>query len=147
MEKTTLCYLVKDDKVLLLFRNKNNDINYGKWIGVGGHVEKNESLDDCIKREVKEETNLDLISFNYRGIIKFYYDDILTEETHLYISNEFIGDIKECNEGILKWHYIKDIYKLSLWEGDKIFLEPLFNTNEVINIKLYYKNDKLIKVE
>ena len=72
MQMTTLCYIEKDDKYLMLHRTKKkNDINEGKWIGVGGHTEGSESPEECLKREVQEETGLKLLSYKLRGLITF----------------------------------------------------------------------------
>ena len=82
---TTLCYLEKDDSYLMLHRvSKKNDINHDKWIGVGGHFEHAESPEDCLKREVQEETGLTLNSFEFRGIVTFVSDDSEAEYMHLF---------------------------------------------------------------
>ena len=144
--ETVLCYLIKDEEVLMLFRNKRNaDINKGKWIGVGGHIEDGESSDEALIREVYEETSLRLNSFVKRGIIDFYMDDKYYERTYVYTSSEYTGTISEFDEGVLKYFPIKDIYALNLWEGDKIFLDILFNSKDYFEIELYYNNDKLIR--
>lgn len=145
IRETTLAYIYQDHHYLMLFRNKKkNDINIGKWIGVGGHLENNETLDECIIREVKEETGLIVNSLNYRGKILFVSDD-LEEIMHLYLINDISGDIKECNEGQLEWIKEENLLSLEMWEGDKIFLPLLIKTNEFIKIKLFYKKDKLVK--
>ena len=147
MIETVLAYLVNKDEVLLLYRNKKkNDINEGKWIGVGGHIEIGESPSDALIREVKEETNLDVITFTKRGEILFINNDF-KEIMHLYVVNEYKGDIKECDEGELRYFKIKDIFSLPMWEGDKIFLDKLFNTDEVFSLTLTYNGNKLIKSE
>ena len=102
--ETVLCYLIKDEEVLMLFRNKRNaDINKGKWIGVGGHIEDGESSDEALIREVYEETSLRLNSFVKRGIIDFYMDDKYYERTYVYTSSEYTGTISEFDEGVLKY--------------------------------------------
>ena len=125
MKKTTLIYIEKDDKYLMLHRNKKvNDINKDKWIGVGGHVEENETIDECVVREVKEETNLDLISFKLRGEVLFIlngYEELM----YVYTSNEFKGVLKECNEGTLEWIDKNKVLDLPIWEGDKLIFEGL----------------------
>ena len=121
MEKTTLCYIEKDNCYLMLYRNKRKvDINKGKWIGVGGHLENGETKDECLVREVYEETGLTLNSFKFRGEIVFYIDDII-EISYLYTSNDFSGILKECDEGILKWIPKDEVLDLPLWEADPIF--------------------------
>ena len=146
MIKTVLCYIENNEQYLMLLRNKKNvDINKGKWIGVGGHIEKGESKEEALIREVKEETNLKLNSFKYRGEILFVNNDF-EEIMYLYTSSDYSGEIKECDEGELKWIKFKNIPSLNLWEGDRIFLPRLIKDNSLINLELYYDNDKLIKV-
>ena len=144
MKKTTLIYLEKDDKYLMLHRNKKvNDINKDKWIGVGGHVEENETIDQCVIREVKEETNLDLITFKLHGEVLFVlngYEELM----YVYTSKEFKGVLKECNEGTLEWINKKEVINLPIWEGDKLIFE-LMNIDEYFKLKLVYENDILIE--
>lgn len=143
MIETVVCYLIKNNEVLMLLRNKKkNDINENKWIGVGGHIEENETSHDAVIREVKEETNLDIKNFSLRGIIYFDNSEI-KEKMYVYTCNEFKGTICQCNEGTLSWINIKDIFNLNLWEGDKIFLKRLFDTNEYFEYQIIYKKDTL----
>ena len=143
---TTLCYIEKDNKYLMLHRvKKKEDINKGKWIGVGGHFEKMESPDDCLIREVKEETGLNLTSYRARGIITFIYGSDIVEYMHLYTADGFEGSLIECNEGVLKWIDKEDVFNLELWEGDRIFLKFLLEEREFFSLKLIYNTeDKLI---
>ena len=146
MDKTVLCYIEKDNSYLMLFRNKKKeDINKGKWIGIGGHLGQNETKEEALLREVKEETGLTLNNFIYRGEILFVNNDF-KEVMYLYTSSDYSGEIIECDEGELKWISFKDIPSLNLWEGDRIFLRKLINSESIINLELYYENDKLIKV-
>ena len=125
---------------------KKNDINKGKWIGVGGHFEYGESPDECLLREVFEETGLKLTSYRPRGIITFVYDEDTVEYMHLYTADSYEGDIVECDEGDLKWIPKKDLYNLELWDGDKIFLRLLDEKDEFFSLKLIYdKDDNLIE--
>lgn len=146
--KTTLCYIKKDGKFLMLYRNKKeNDLNEGKWIGIGGKFEKGESADACMKREVFEETGLTVKSFHYYGVIRFYSDKWATELMYLYLIDDFEGEAKsECDEGILKWVPQEELLDLPTWEGDKEFLKPMLEGKEQINMSLYYEGDKLVKV-
>ena len=144
---TTQIYLEKDNKYLMLLRNKKaHDINEGKWIGVGGHMEKGETPLECVIREVKEETGLTLNSALLRAKIYFTSDDY-DELIYQYTSSDFSGEVIECNEGVLKWIPIKDVLSLPTWEGDKYFLEPIINNEDYFEISLVYKNNKLVAVE
>lgn len=145
---TTLCYIEKDEKYLMLHRVlKKNDINKDKWIGVGGHFEKGESPEDCLLREVKEETGLTLTSYEFRGIITFTFSskgkDTDTEYMCLYTANEYEGELISCSEGNLEWVNKKDIFSLKLWEGDKIFFSLLQEGRPFFSLKLVYQDDEL----
>ena len=150
MEKvinTTMIYLKKDDCYLLLYRNKKkHDINHNKWIGVGGHVEIGETIDECAIREVKEETGLDVHSLSCAGEVLFI-DENLKMMMYIYEITDFSGELIECNEGELKWIPIKDIYDYPMWEGDKAFLPKLINREPYFKMVLTYRNNELINVE
>lgn len=145
---TTLCYIEKDNKYLMLHRTtKANDENHDKWIGVGGHFEKGESPEDCLLREVKEETGLELKAFDFRGIVTFVSDENPAEYMCLYTANEFSGTQISCSEGQLEWVEKSKITELNLWEGDKIFLDLLTKDVPFFSLKLVYKNGNLIHKE
>lgn len=124
---------------------KKNDENHDKWIGIGGHFEFQESPEDCLLREVKEETGLNLIDYEFRGIVTFISDDHPAEYMHLFTSNDFVGTVTDCKEGQLEWIPIDKICTLNLWEGDKIFLDLLIKKAPFFSLKLVYKNGQLIK--
>ena len=143
---TTMIYLKKDDCYLLLYRNKKeHDINHNKWIGVGGHVEPGETIDECAIREVKEETGLDVHSLSCSGEVLFV-DENLKMMMYIYEITDFSGDLIECNEGELKWIPIKDIYNYPMWEGDKAFLPKLINHEPYFKMVLTYRDNKLINI-
>lgn len=148
MKNTTLCYIEKDGKYLMLYRNKKkNDENQGKWIGVGGHFEEGESPDECLLREVSEETGLVLTDYRFRGIITFVSDQYGTEYMHLYTATDYEGQIKACNEGELRWIEKREVMNLNLWEGDRIFLKKLLEDQNIFFLKLSYEGDILIEVK
>ena len=113
MEMTTLCYIEKDDCYLMLHRvSKKNDVNKDKWIGVGGHFEKDETPEECLLREVKEETGLTLTSYQFRGIVTFISDKVgHAEYMCLYTADGYEGEMISCDEGTLEWVPKKDIYQ------------------------------------
>jgi len=146
VESTVLYYIKKDNKYLMLFRNKKeNDLNEGKYMGIGGHIENDETPTDAVIREVKEETGLDLLSVKERGYILFINDDY-QEEMYVFTSDSFKGELIECNEGELFWIDIDKVYDLPAWEGDKVFLDKLLKDEKYFNLELIYSKDKLIKV-
>ena len=145
MINTTLCYIEKDGKYLMLHRVKKvNDLNQDKWIGIGGKFEDKESPEECMIRETLEETGLNLINPEYRGILTFVSDKWPTEYIHLFYADKFSGELIECDEGNLEWVPIKDIYSLPLWEGDKIFLKLIEDKVPFFSLKLQYEGETLI---
>ena len=145
MNFTTLCYIEKENKYLMLHRtSKKKDGNKDKWIGVGGHFEKGESPEECLLREVKEETGLELTSYQFRGIVTFISDEWPDEYMCLYTADRYTGDIGNCDEGELVWVEKEKIMDLNIWEGDKIFLKLLTENQPFFSLKLEYKGDKLV---
>lgn len=141
---TTLCYLEKDDSYLMLHRiSKKQDVNRDKWIGVGGHFEADESPEECLLREVKEETGLTLTSWRFRGIVTFCCDTQQTEYMCLYTADGFEGELTDCDEGKLEWVLKREIENLNLWEGDKIFFRLLTEDAAFFSLKLRYEGDVL----
>ena len=144
--KTTLIYYEKDDSYLMLYRDKKkNDLNQGKWIGVGGHLEDGETPAQCAKREFKEETGLTLTKFSYRGYVDFLNDRYDPERMYLYVGKEAEGELIPCDEGELSFIKKEDIPSLNLWEGDRIFLPLLAKDEKVFHLSLYYHGDELIE--
>ena len=145
MNFTTLCSIEKENKYLMLHRtSKKKDGNKDKWIGVGGHFEKGESPEECLLREVKEETGLELTSYQFRGIVTFISDEWPDEYMCLYTADRYTGDIGNCDEGELVWVEKGKIMDLNIWEGDKIFLKLLTENQPFFSLKLEYKGDKLV---
>ena len=148
MKITTLCYLEKEGRVLLLHRTKKqNDENGGKYIGVGGTFEAGESPEDCMRREVWEETGYRPLAHRYRGIVTFVSDEWGTEYMHLFSVTDFEGEEKVCDEGDLVWVEKERVLSLPTWEGDRIFLELLFAERPFFSLKLTYRGEKLVGVE
>lgn len=143
---STLCYIEKDNNYLMLHRTKKeNDINKDKWIGIGGKFEEGESPEECIEREVKEETGLELKSYKLRCIVTYISTTWETEYMYVFTSNDFVGNITECNEGDLQWVNKYEVTKLNTWEGDKIFIDKLQKDNSFFTVKFEYDAEKLIK--
>lgn len=144
---TTLCYIEKDDSYLMLHRvSKKNDINKDKWIGIGGHFQLNESPEECLLREAKEETGLTLTSYQFRGIVTFITDGLEEAEyMHLYTADGFEGEMIDCDEGTLEWVPKSKISELNLWEGDLIFFKLLEENAPFFSLKLVYQGDMLVE--
>ena len=144
---TTLCYIEKDDSYLMLHRvSKKNDINKDKWIGIGGHFQLNESPEDCLLREAREETGLTLTSYKFRGIVTFITDGLdEAEYMHLYTADRFEGEMIACDEGTLEWVPKEKVKELNLWEGDLIFFKLLEEDAPFFSLKLVYQGDMLVE--
>lgn len=146
MLQTTLCYIEQDEKYLMLHRvSKKNDVNKDKWIGVGGKFEPGETPEECLMREVTEETGLTLVNYTFRGIMTFICDNVEPEYIFLYTADEFSGELKSCDEGKLEWVNKKDISKLNIWEGDKLMFKMLDESKKPFSLKLVYRKDELIE--
>ncbi len=145
MKNTSLCYIEKNGKYLMLHRTKKeNDENRDKWIGIGGKFEDGESPEECMLREVYEETGLKITDYKFRAVITFVNDIYQTEYMHLFTASGFTGNISECSEGELEWVEKEKLYDLALWEGDKIFLRLISDNNHpFFSLKLVYSKDKL----
>lgn len=154
--KTSLCYLQRDGKYLMLYRNKKeNDINEGKYLGVGGKFMLGETPEQCVCREVREETGLILTEYQFRGMVYFVSDRWDNEDMYLFTATGFTlpdgtvpGDdyTPECNEGTLHWIPIDQVEQLPMWDGDKYFLRELVAGNTNINLTCEYVGDTLTKV-
>ena len=143
---TSLLYLERDGKYLMLHRTKKErDINEGKWIGVGGKFEADESPEECVIREAREETGLTLLSPAFRGIVTFVSDRYPTEYMHLFTCTRFTGELRDCDEGELAWIEKSRVTSLPLWAGDRIFLELLAKDAPFFSLKLVYRGDDLVR--
>lgn len=144
MKNVTLCYIERDGKYLMLHRTKKEgDINRDKWIGVGGKCEENESPDDCLLREVREETGLTLTKFRLCAVVTFLSDLYEGEYMYLYHGTDFTGDLIECSEGDLEWVEKGEALKLPTWVGDRLFLERM--DGPFFTLKLQYHGDTLVQ--
>ena len=144
MKNTTLVYIERDDEYLMLHRvKKENDINRDKWIGLGGKFEADESPEECMLREVYEESGLKLNSWRYRGIVTFVNTVCEGEYMHLFTSDDYSGELTECSEGVPEWIKRSKLFELELWEGDKIFLRLLETDEPFFSLKLCYDGDRL----
>jgi len=146
MYNSTLCYVIRGDDVLMLHRvKKKNDINKDKWIGIGGKFEADETPDECILREAKEETGLTLTQLTCRGVVTFLSEDCPADNQYMYLftSDAFEGDLTECPEGDLQWVSRDFLNSLPHWEGDEIFLKLLWEDAPFFLLKLCYAGDSL----
>nr|WP_330407385.1 NUDIX domain-containing protein [Enterocloster lavalensis] len=145
MKLTTLCYIERENAYLMLHRvSKEHDVNKDKWIGVGGHFEAGESPEECVLREVKEETGLTMLSWQFRGVITFSSEGWEDEYICLFTADRFSGELTACDEGVLEWVDREAVLKLNLWEGDKIFFRLLNEKRPFFSLKLSYRENRLV---
>lgn len=152
-DKTTLCYIKRKDtdEILFIVKNRTDDPNSGKWLGIGGHFEENEAPTECMIREINEETGLtkdDFSKFSLRGLITFISDKYPTEYMHVYEAEmETLNkELIPCEEGELVWLNSSKIYELPVWEGDKIMFDALYKSQEFFEYKFEYVGDSLNKI-
>lgn len=145
MLNTTLCYLEQDGQYLMLHRTKkDHDVNRDKWVGVGGKFLEGESPEECLLREVREETGLTLKRWRYRGIVTFVSDRWEAEWMHLFTADRWTGTVRECDEGQLEWIEKEKVPSLPLWDGDLIFLRLLEEEAPFFSLKLQYEGERLV---
>ena len=147
MKMTTLCYIENNDCYLMLHRTKKKkDVNKDKWIGVGGHAEGNETPQECLLREVKEETGLLLTSYKFRGLITFISDEYEAEMMCLFTADGYTGELITCDEGELEWVKKSAVPQLPTWEGDAQFLKLLLEDEKrFFAMKLRYEGERLVE--
>lgn len=156
MKRATLCYIRRSAgagrrEYLMLYRNKKkDDPNEGKWIGVGGKFEPGETPDECMLREVREETGLTPASYHFCGVIHFVSDTWEDEDMYLYraeISGTQAEALPACSEGQLRWVPERELMELPMWKGDRLFLKPLLEGADEISMTLQYEGDTLVRAE
>ena len=147
MINSTLCYVLRGDEVLMLHRTKKkNDVNQDKWIGIGGKFEENETPDECLLREAREETGLTLKNWRCRGVVTFLINgDWDGEYMYLFTADDFEGELTDCPEGELRWVSRQFLDELPKWEGDQIFLDLLWQDAPFFLLKLRYEGDSLVE--
>ena len=145
IKRTTLCYIENDGAYLLLHRvKKKNDVNEGKWVGIGGHFLDGESADACLVREVREETGITLTDYRFAGKIRFEAPPWPSEIMYLYHATiPTRPALAECNEGVLAWVDKKEALSLPMWEGDRVFFSLMEKGGDPFSLLLRYEGEAL----
>lgn len=143
MKLATLCYAMKNDKTLMIYRNKKkNDYHEGKWNGLGGKFEAGETPEECAIREMKEESGLTIINPMMKGFITFpMFDEVDDWYVFVFVMKEFYGNLIDSNEGKLEWIPNNKLLELNLWEGDRIFIPWLFQDKFFSAKFIYHKGN------
>lgn len=149
---STLCYIRQGGKTLMLRRDKREkDFHKGKYNGIGGKFEPGETPEECLIREIREETGLEAKSYRYEGLLTFpLFDGVEDWYTFVYTVDAFDGDLTECDEGSLHWIPDSDLPKLNLWEGDPHFLRWIYAKEDpaaVFSAKFIYVDKQYISHE
>ena len=144
MKQTTLCYIERGSQYLMLHRTKKvNDANHDKWLGIGGHFERGESPEECVLREVREETGLTLTEYAFRGMVTFVSGDWV-EYMHVFSATDYAGSLAaDCDEGEVCWVEKEKVPGLPMWAGDRIFLRLLEEGSPFFSLKLIYDDTGL----
>jgi 8-oxo-dGTP diphosphatase len=146
MKLATLCYLKMDGKTLMIHRiKKENDMHHGKWNGLGGKLIPGESPEDCVIREVREESGLSIRDPLLKGFLTF--PKFANDEdwyAFVYVAREIAGQLIESEEGVLKWIDDELLLNLDLWEGDLVFL-PWLERPGIFSGKFIYRDGKLVE--
>ncbi len=144
MKLATLCYVQDGNQTLMLHRTKKeNDMHEGKWNGLGGKLEPGETPEECVVREVKEESGLDIKNPRLRGFITFpAFSKFEDWYVFMFTANEFSGKLIESSEGHLEWISNENVLDLNLWEGDKVFLKWL-EKDAFFSAKFIYSDGRL----
>jgi 8-oxo-dGTP diphosphatase len=144
----TLCYLKRNGKTLMIHRNKRpNDIHAGKWNGLGGKFEAGESPEDCVIREVREESGLTIQSPRLHGLLAFTNFKGNDWYVFVFTAHEFEGELsQDTPEGKLDWIPDDEILRLPLWDSDHIFL-PWLNGESFFSARFRYDGEKFVDHE
>lgn len=144
----TLCYVRSGGRTLMMHRNKKEgDVHRGKWNGLGGKLDAGESPEECVIRELREESGLTIVEPRLRGVLTFPAfkngEDWLV---FVYTATRFEGALGACAEGDLEWVCDERLAGLPLWEGDRIFL-PWLEQERFFSGKFTYLDGRLARHE
>jgi 8-oxo-dGTP diphosphatase len=144
MKLATLCYLKQNGKTLMLHRiKKANDIHAGKWNGLGGKLEAGESPEQCVVREVSEESGLVIEQPRFHGLLVFAGFKGDDWYVWVFTAVKFSGDLVDSNEGRLEWVADDMVTSLNLWPSDHIFL-PWLNQPQIFSARFQYDGDNML---
>jgi 8-oxo-dGTP diphosphatase len=139
----TLCYLKHDGQTLMLHRTKRkDDIHAGKWNGLGGKFEPGESPEECVIREVREESGLAIVDPKLCGLLMF--PGFKGQDWYIFVftAQKFSGEMRENEEGYLKWIPDAEMESLALWPSDLIFL-PWIREGKFFSAKFIYEGEEM----
>lgn len=146
MQLATLCYVRRGENTLMLRRvKKSNDIHHGKWNGLGGKFEAGETPEECVAREVLEESGLQVSQLHLSGFLSFpEFKDGVDWYVFVFTAVSEGGETIDSEEGELEWIPNDKLCDLTLWEGDYYFL-PWIAERRFFSAKFVYRDKKLIE--
>ncbi|MCH2174521.1 MAG: 8-oxo-dGTP diphosphatase [Lentisphaeria bacterium] len=144
-QNATLCYLRNQGDILMMHRvKKEQDYHKGKWNALGGKFEPGEVPSECARREIFEESGIQIDKLEFKGTIMFpNFDTKKDWLVFIYTAETTTRKFKESSEGELKWIPQSELLSLNLWEGDRIFI-PWLNDKRYFEAKFSYVNKKLV---
>jgi 8-oxo-dGTP diphosphatase len=145
LKLATLAYIRRNGRTLMLYRNrKEGDYHNGKWSGLGGKFEQGESPEDCLKREVLEESGLVVLKWRLNGFLTFpTFDGTNDWYVFVFTVTETSGELIDSAEGELHWIDDAAVSKLNMWAGDRLFL-PWLDDPRQFSAKLEYDGPELV---
>ena len=156
MIHATMGFLRSDGKTLFLYRNKGEgDIHNGWYVPPGGHIERGERGIDCVVREFREETGLNLIDARLRVISTFYNQGRLLGgkdspedwNVEVYEATKFTGELREEHPKAKPfWIPDSEIATLRMYPGDRKILE-LFSQEGVYEVLVQYSKEDVTRFE
>lgn len=144
MKLATLCYVRENGRTLMIHRTKKrNDMHQGKWNGLGGKLEAGESPEECARREIQEESGLNVDRLTLKGVLTFP-EFSKGEDWYAFIFEAcgVSGEMIDSPEGVLEWVPDGQILELNLWEGDRIFI-PWLSQEKFFSGKFIYRDGEL----
>ena len=143
----TLCYIKRNGKTLMVYRNKKpNDMHTGKWNGLGGKFEPGESPEECVRREVWEESGLRIRNPKLHGLLMFPNFKDADWYVFVFTARDFEGELIDSPEGELEWIPDEELTSLNLWSSDQVFFPWLENGN-FFSAKFIYEGEEMQSYE
>ncbi|WP_241504032.1 8-oxo-dGTP diphosphatase [Pelagibaculum spongiae] len=140
-QRASLVMMVRNDNMLLI--HKKRGLGIGKILGPGGRQEPGESMEQCAKRELKEELCIDSGPLRLAGVNRFQFADGLSLEVHIYFGESFEGMPTETAEASPVWYPLGQLPYDKMWPDDEIWI-PLMLQNRYFEGDWLFDHESLI---